>query len=240
MALIKGRQTAETAQEAIVLDLGDLSLQAKRLRERAQAEADQILAAARDEAARLKAEAHEIGRAEGLERGLTEGRETGHAEGLERGLAERGEALQTLQARWTETIEYWESERRAMVLEARRDLLSLAVRMAEKIVHRLPEVDPTVVHEQVAAAIDHVSEPCHVTIRIHPEDRSLVERALPALVERLGGTERVTLREDADVERGGCDLRHRSGRVDATLETQLRRLVEALLPQGLSQDGGGA
>ncbi|MHB1158426.1 MAG: FliH/SctL family protein [Phycisphaerales bacterium] len=230
MALMKEQNADRIAHEAIVLDLGDLRQQADRLKARARAEADQVLAAARAEAERLIAGGAEVGRRQGFEAGHMEGvaagRKAGHAEALK----QSAEKLSQLQQAFITVGAQWDAERRRMVLDAKQSVLELALVVAEKVVKRVPEVDATVVVEQVAAAVEHVIRPADLTIRVNPEDRPLVEEAMPQLTRTYAKLEHVKLADDAAIGRGGCVLTTGTGRVDATLETQLRRIVETLLP----------
>lgn len=230
MALIRNQQAAKLAEDAIVLDLGDLRRQGEQMKAAAKAQADQIIAEAREEARRLTDGAEqagrEIGYAAGHAEGLVAGRKEGHAEALAKSEA----ALAKLQEAWVNAAHQWDAERREMVAEARQSLLTLAVRMAEKIVRRVPRVEPSIVQDQVAEALSHVTGPCDARVAIHPDDRPLVEEALPGVVDQLGQVRHVTLLDDASVGRGGCIVRYGTGRIDATLDTQLRRLIETLLP----------
>jgi len=139
--------------------------------------------------------------------------------------------LQQLEQAWIEAAKRWDAERQAMVNAAQQVLLETAVAMAERIVRRVPQVDASIVADQIAAAIEHVSRPSAVRITIHPEDRALVEAAMPGVVAALGEAAHVALVDDATITRGGCVVRHGRGVVDATLETQLDRIVEAVLPK---------
>ncbi len=80
------------------------------------------------------------------------------------------------------------------------------------------------------AAMDHVLQPLDVTIRIHGDDRPVLESAMPELVEQIAGLAHVQLVDDPAVDRAGCVVCYGEGRVDATVETQLRRLVETIMP----------
>jgi len=235
MALIRNKDADQTAQDAVVLDLGDLRREADRLRKQAEADAEQIREEARAEARRLTEGAEQRGYEAGYEKGKAEGHEAGYQEGHKEALKQAESELSRLQEAWVNAAQQWDAERRGMLREARESLLRLAVAMAEKIVHRVPMVDPSVVQDQVDAAIEHVARPCDVTVWIHPEDRPLVRRALPQAEVRLTRGEHVSLREDRRIQRGGCVVDYGKGRIDATLQTQLDRLVEALLPR---EDGG--
>ena len=230
MALIRNREAEQSAQDAIVLDLGDLRREADRLRRQAHEEAERIRADARAEAQRLTEGAEQRGYEAGYQKGHAEGLEAGRKEGHEAALKQAESSLNQLQQAWVDAAKQWDAERRDMLREARQSVLRLAIRMAEKIVRRVPAVEPGIVQDQVAAAIEHVARPCDVTVRIHPDDRDLVQHAIPQAADQLGQGEHVTLKEDNAIERGGCVIDYGKGRIDATLGTQLDRLVEALLP----------
>jgi len=230
MPLLKHNDTSRIDHEAVVLDLGDLRRQGETMKQRAREEAQRILDDARAEAARLTSDAQQIGQQQGFEAGHAQGIEQGRQEGHAAALEQSNEQLAKLQEAWVNAGQQWDAERRNMVLDARQSLLELAIRIAEKVTKRVPSVDPSVVADQVAAAIEHVVRPGDVSIRIHPEDRSLVDQALPDLVQSCASAEHVKLIDDAAIERGGCIVATQRGRIDATLDTQLNRLIEALLP----------
>lgn len=235
MALIKSHSAAEVVNGAVVLDLGDLRRQGEMLQQRARAEADRILAEARAQAQRLIDVAHGEGFDAGFKKGHAAGLEAGRKQGHDSALKDSAARLQRLEEAWINAAQQWDAQRRAMLLEARQSLLTLAVAMAEKIVRRVPHIDPTVVADQVAEAIDHVARPCDVAIRIHPTDVPLVEQAMPKLLQHVHQVQHVTLIDDETVSPGGCVVTYGAGRIDATLDTQLIRLIDTLLPQIGSQ-----
>ena len=231
MAVIKNTETAGMLKEAIVLDLGDIARHAAQIEAAAQAKASRIEADARDRAAQLTENAgtkgFEQGKAAGIEAGREEGREQGRLEAFKQAEAE----LNQLQQTWAQTGEQLEEYRKTIALEARQSMLELAMRLAEKIVHRAVQVDNTVVVDQVATAFTYALGDYDVTVRISPEDRPTLEQAMPGLMDQFGRFEHVKLVNDDDVRRGGCVLSFGQGCVDATLDTQLRRIVELLMPE---------
>lgn len=238
MALIKHAEARDLAREAIVLDLGDLARQGEQLRSRSKAEADAILANARAERDRLLAGAREEGRREGLELGLAEGRRQGAEQGRAEALAEAKASLDAMVAAWTSALGSFEGQRDAMLLEARRDVLRLALKIAEKVTKRAIRLDPAVVKDQLAAVLSLVTKPTGLTIAVHPDDLARARETLPALCERLARGSHVELVADASLAPGSCVARTAGGgEIDASIDGQLDRIVEALLPGEASSQG---
>lgn len=235
MALIKANDAKRAAQEAIVLDLGDLQKQADELRQHARRDAQRIRDEAHAEAQRLTEQARQRGYEAGFEQGKQEGYEAGRKQGHEAALNETRQQIEQIQQAWIQAAHQWDEQRQRMIADARRSLLDLAVRIAEKIVRRVPELDPSVVVDQAHEALDQVARPCDVTLRITPEDRPLLEQAMPQLLEQASQAEHIHLVTDESVGRGGCVVTYGRGRIDATLDKQLDRLVHTLLPPDESE-----
>jgi flagellar biosynthesis/type III secretory pathway protein FliH len=185
--------------------------------------------AAKIEAAKLIAAADDRGYSEGRERGLREGSEIGRAEGLAEARAQHDEQLRTLLDRWQEALIRWEEERSSMLLPAREDVLTFAYELARKVVLKLPEFDQEIVQRQIAEAVSLLMRPSALEVLIHPDDRPFVEELLPDIVKSIHHGVHATLATDESMARGGCIVRSGAGRIDATLETQLDRLADALL-----------
>lgn len=230
MAVLKPSRAREVMHHAEVFDLGDVKRQAQQMLESARHEAAAIVQSAREEAERLTSGAAEAGYARGLEQGLTEGRERGQREAFEATTAEMRTRLDATIKAWNDAIERWERDRTRMLLEARRDVLDLALKLARKVVHRQIASDESIVQDQLAEALSFVARTSSLMVTINPADRELVERTMPATLAALGRAEHVTLCDDADLPRGSCVVRTEGGVVDASIGTQLDRLTESLLP----------
>ena len=81
MPIIKADNAVNLVRDAVVLDFGDLSRQAARLRAKAEARASQIMTNAEAQAAQLIEGAEAVG----FDQGRTEGFEQGKQEGLAEG-----------------------------------------------------------------------------------------------------------------------------------------------------------
>ncbi len=229
MALIKNRDAGGLVMRGFE-DLGQLRSQADQIIASARVEADRVLEAARAEAKTLIGEATPRGFAEGQERGLAEGRAEGEQLGREGIIRQYTTQLEAMSASWAAALAELESGREEMLHCAREDIVRLALTIGERIVRRVIELDPAVVKDQVADVLALVNRPSGITLSINPDDRKLVESVLPTLCEKLGRSDHVDLRDDPEVERGGCILTAGKGRIDATVSTQIDRITAALLP----------
>ncbi|HEX8368801.1 MAG TPA: type III secretion system stator protein SctL [Pyrinomonadaceae bacterium] len=181
---------------------------------------NQIIAA-RLEAAQILEEAEAFAaeiRREALEE-TANLREQAYREGMEKSLTEFEqnllEALEIRERVWRET---------------ERDLLRLAVRLAEKIIGREITNDKKTVTDIVAAALQNARQQEKLTVRVNPSDLSLIEEEREKFLPS-GRARFIDFVADPRVASGGCLIESEVGTIDARLETQLRVLERALLAQ---------
>jgi type III secretion protein L len=174
----------------------------------ARAEARRIIAAAQEDAAAIRQSAEAFAR---------ESHEKAYREGCEASLLEWNTLL--LQAR--------EDRARALV-DVERDLLRLAVKIAEKILGREIKHDRLAVVDIVATALRQARRHEMVTIRVNPADLLVIEEQRQRL-DRVGREKFMDIVPDPRVASGGCVIESESGAIDAQLETQFHVLERALL-----------
>ncbi len=241
MGLIRQADLEHVARDAVVLSLGDLRAQGEAMKAQARHEAAQIVQAARGERERLIQGARELGHGEGLKTGRDEGLRAGREEGRSAALGEARPRLEALEQGWAQALREFRATREAMLEQGKRDVLRLAVLATERVTKRRLEVDPTLVVDQVRAALGEVAAPTALTLRVHPEDIELVSDALPGVLAALGSdASQARVVEDAALARGSCVVARAGGAVDASIDTQLARVAEALLPGQAPGAGAGA
>ena len=244
MALIKHANSHELARDAIVLDLGDLSRQGQIIVESARAKADQLLAEAKSERDRIIAGAAEKGYAQGLAKGLEEGRKKGQDEGRAAAAAERKTQIDQVEKAWTAALTQFGTQREAMLCEAHVDVLRLATMIAQKIVKRVVAADPTVVADQMRAVLAAITRPTELAIRVNPADLEIARESLPGLLAAFEAVRGATVEGDAALAPGSCVATTRGGaaeslgggEINASIDAQLDRIVEVLLPGGGAAD----
>lgn len=114
--------------------------------------------------------------------------------------------------------------------ETEKDVLKLAVRLAEKIVGREIAEDNKAIVDIVSTALQNARQKERITIRVNPSDMSTVQKNNEQF-KSTAQTKYLDYVADPRVEVGGCLIESEVGTVDARLETQFRVLERALLAQ---------
>lgn len=230
MALLKRADSERMARPALVLDLGDLRRQAEELERRTRERTGEIIEQGRAERARLLAGAEEQGHAAGHEKGFAQGLEEGRARGQTEATASLRAEGESVQRAWEAALGEFLAQRDEMLTQARTDVLLLALMIARRVVRRVVDVDPRVVEEQLAAALSLTTRPTSLVIEVHPDDAALAGEILPELIKRFGVGDHASLATSSTIGRGSVVIRTRGGEVDASIDTQLQRIVEAIVP----------
>ncbi len=112
------------------------------------------------------------------------------------------------------------------------EVVSLAFQIATKVLHdRADQVKEQVV-AQAKTALAALKESGRVTITVHPADAATLE-ALRGELSQIGDlTLSLHIEPDITLSRGGCIVQTANRVVDASLDTQLTRLGEALRARG--------
>lgn len=184
--LIKGDGVNRVVRGAVFEARAD----AERILAQAREQAEELRRAARAEADELRGEAREAGRAAG-----------------------RAEvAALLLEAA---------SRRDATLAEAETELLALAIAAAERVLRRQLSLEPERVREIVQGVLDRARRAKRGRLRVHPEDA-------PWVRELLSSRAAIELVEDPTLERAGCVFESDLGTIDGRLEVQLAELERAL------------
>jgi flagellar assembly protein FliH len=228
MGLIK----ADTAPLKVQpFSLADIESQAAEILDRAKKHADRLEAAAHQQAKKILKDAH----AAGLRGGWTEGWKKGHEEGVKSG---KEQALGENKAEFAATIAALKSaaeqlNRSRVELEsaAVKDVLSLAVAIAERVTKRQGIIDPAVAVNNVEEALRLVSHSSDIRIAIHPKNKNTLKEVLPRLKMQWPALTHVELIEDEMLAPGGCRIYTAQGEVDGDLDGQINRVVSDLMPE---------
>lgn len=236
-------------QRLSALNLCDVEQEARAVVDQARAAARQMLADAAAKAREVERMASARGERAGYEAGLNRGRDEGRAEALQAEVSRLRQDTGTVRQALIAALSQIEDHHHDLLGEARRDLLSLALTMAERICRRNLSEDAAHLQALLEEVIEVSGRSHGLILRINPADAAVVEQFLDDLhikVGRIGsvgessdGTSAVVcLERDERISRGGCIAERRNGRIDARLETQMERLADELLGEGAAASIG--
>ena len=117
-----------------------------------------------------------------------------------------------------------------ILADAEADIIELACKIAAKIIGRDLERDPEVLIEICAGATEHARAAKAMIMRVNPKDAAVLRERKPKLMEQIGRTLELAIREDSDIQPGGCIIQTEFGTIDAQISTQLDMLRAVLQP----------
>jgi len=178
-----------------------------------------LMAAAHAEAQAILAAAEEQ-RARGFENGFMEGIEHARAEAR----AEVEGAVAALRA----AAAAHEERMRRLEDESAPAAAGFAIEIAARVVRAEVAARPERVVDVVRAAMRRAVDRERIVVRVNPADLAICREAAPDLLATTGGVARLDFFDDQRVTRGSCLLETNLGDVDASFESQLARIHEAL------------
>lgn len=218
---------------------------AERILEAAHSEAEAIRREAAEEAEELKNQA--LAEAERVVREAEENRDALIQEASEKAREEaRREVLETFRPEIEEAAAFFEKTVRAAE-EAWRgefekhkiEVVELALALAEKVVRKISEEDRDLVRRTAEAALERAVDRQEVTLRVHPEDVTVLEHYRLELLTRFEDLRTFKIEKDRRVDRGGVWIETQSGLVDARIRNQLDEILASVLPQVERSGPGG-
>ncbi len=226
MTVIKQQQIDGGGHRLDPVEIEDFDRRAEAIVEEARMAAAAIIESARSQANDLmeskRREGFEVGRQEGVRQGADEGR----AEAV----TSHGDQFRELATAWQERLSQWQEERDAMFRSAQHDVVKLAVMLSGQIVHRAVRIDSGVIRAQLESAMALVRSRSDLVIVISPDDEPLVAEVLEDLLGSFSNCRDATIRVEPGLAPGGCRLELDGGVIDASLEAQLHRMTELMLP----------
>jgi flagellar assembly protein FliH len=206
-----------------------LEREARRMQDRADAEARQIVQQAQAHARQL---AEQAGR-DGYQTGLAEGRQTGlrqiRAEAHETVLRETRERLDQLLKALTAGLAEFERSKRRLLGLAEAGLIELAAAIARRVCKLAVQGSADAARANARYLLDAVQHTGDLELRVNPAEYESLRGVAAEVLQHAERLEHVEVLADEAVERGGCVLSTRDGQIDASIETQLQRIAEAIL-----------
>lgn len=128
---------------------------------------------------------------------------------------------------WSTQIAALEQEIAKVRQDMERLVLPVAIKAAKKIVNRELDVAPEAIVDIVAGSLKAVAQHKQITIYVNKKDLEQVEANRPRLKQLFESLEALSIRERANVERGGCVIETEAGIINAQLDNRWRILESA-------------
>jgi flagellar assembly protein FliH len=180
-------------------------------------EANRIIAAARQEAEKLRAQA------------LDEGRQAAHKSTQAAVQAKVDEHLRSLRPALDQLMQELAQSRRQCHEQLEAQALEIAVAIAARLVRGQLQHDPTVTLRWIQEAVELASGSERIRLRLHPDDVASLGERVGVILAQVGKLARSEVVADPNVTRGGCVVETDLGIIDQQLESQLSRIDEELL-----------
>jgi flagellar assembly protein FliH len=227
MAVIKSNNVPTSTSP---FSLRDVENHAKAMLVRAREQAEALLASAQQEGEILRQQAYEEGLAEGRRDGRKQGELEGTKAGAQQALAEHQQQLATLVAALSTAAVEFDASRRELEAAGLSEVVALSAAVARRVTKRQGMLDPEVLAENLREAMKFVSHAVDVRVAIHPQQKQVLEDALPRLRMAWPQLKHLEIVPDVSIAPGGCRIFTARGQVDGDLDAQLDRVIDDLLP----------
>lgn len=207
----KVRSTATTSKVDLIPDEGGV-INKKVLD--AKGRANTIIDDAEKESRKIKENAESI--LSQVHTEMEKAREKGYAEGKEEGAAA-----------FVEQVVAFEKMKEEFYEKAEQNIIRLVMDISEKVIGRIVNESGEAIKAVVRQALDSAIGD-RLQIAVNPEDYKIIKQAENEFRDSLDRTKRLVIKEDENIERGGCIVETEVGTIDARLETQLKAIRKAL------------
>lgn len=152
----------------------------------------------------------------------------GYAEGYEEGRREALEQMRGSLAAVDALVRAMASEVEALPEALAAETTAIALEVAARVVRAELTVHPERVCDVVRAAIRRAADRERLVVLVNPADLAVVREAGEGLMSLTGGVGRLEVVDDPRIPPGGCIVETPGGDVDARLQSQMARMMEAL------------
>lgn len=152
-------------------------------------------------------------------------REAAAKEGYQEGLSKAGADIEELR----ESIAAYINAKQEVFDKIAPEILTISIDIAKKIIKKELSIAPEILLDSVLTILKGLSkEETKITLRANPSQVSMLKGEVPEMALNLGLDAKIIVIPDESVMEGGCVVTTTNGVVDATIETQLAIISEAL------------
>jgi flagellar assembly protein FliH len=153
-------------------------------------------------------------------------RQNGFRQGEAQAEAAMTQRLEQERRAISEAVEQFVQERRDYFRRVETDVVTLALAIARKLLHREAQIDPLLLSGIVRVALDQVQAGSQVVLRCSSSEQGSWQKFLSSLPE---SNREITLTADDAVEPGRVILETVAGKAEIGLEEQLKEIESGFL-----------
>jgi flagellar assembly protein FliH len=213
-------QHGDNTASVEVFNWEDVAAKAKAYLAEVRSQAAAILEQAKSESEKLCREAEQQGRTSGMNEVQQQAEKLATKLTTER-VGKATQSIHSLADELEQATQQW-------LRQWQHETVPLAVAIAERLVHRQIDVDPTILLDWLQESVRMIQSDVKLELRIHPEDVRSLGESLSDFIAQQQGRNTIMLVEDASIERHGMVLRTSETTIDQRLSKQLERLREEL------------
>lgn len=200
----------------VAFQFDDLQRRADRYLDDIRKKAAQILEQAKKEGEQIKSQATEQGKQAAIQ-------------AVEQSVRARTEnQVKTAIPAVESMVRSLEQERSAWSKQWEQNLLKLAAAIAEKILRREIEKEPSLALMYVREALELATKAHRIEIRLHPSDVESIGKQAASIAKELGKLTEAQVVGDPTVSLGSCKVITEHGVIDQRIESQLSRILTEL------------
>lgn len=153
-------------------------------------------------------------------------RATAQKEGYQAGLEQAQSDIDELK----NTLAQFVNAKQEVFEQIAPDILEISVDIAQKIIKKEIEQNPQVLFNTIVDVLKTSlsKEETKVTLRVNPSEVNELKQAIPEILNLAGIDTKIVVLSDEEVTEGGCQVTTTNGIVDATLESRIGVVTQAL------------
>lgn len=152
-------------------------------------------------------------------------REAAAKEGYQEGLSKAGADIEELK----NSLRQFANAKQEVFDRIAPEILSISVEIAKKIIKKELSQTPELLLDTVNAILKTLSkEETKIMIKANPSQVNMLKSSVPQSAAELGLEAKIMVIADESIVEGGCVVTTTNGVVDATIDTQIAIISEAL------------
>lgn len=169
-----------------------------------------------------------------------EGHQLGTSDGYQKAYEEfKAEASERV-ASFQTLLEDAENSKFNIFKANERFLIDLIYRIAKLVIHKDLEQDEDFLRRLVLSLLNRINVKENITIRLHPNDAQTMTKLRAGIEQELEGLKNLKIEISQKVKSGGCIIETDWNIVDASIDTQLQGVYDALMNQAAPKTDDGS